>query len=927
VVRPEFASSASISGRERELLTLRTGFAESRSRRALRTFRVLAAPGFGKSALLRAFLDGARADGALVIETACHPIQRDQPMSAVIGALRAAVRDLAARRRGYLSGLETVLAAADPGIAALLGGEPSPHALNPNQFETAFARLLEGVVLDGPVVLAFDDAQWIDGESVRIVEHLLASNAAEPLFFICTQRNDSAARFTQALAFVDLPLNALPEAAAQRLVRDIFPEASDAVSNSIVAYARGVPIDLVTLTNQAMYDRAGTSDAVARSLQTVVAKRLQTMEPAQRAFLQCCSLMRAPLNLRALGKLFDDAHALADAVSATSPHYLVQRGSELNFSHALIGEAVAATIDVELPLQRRILDALLEIGDPTTSDMEHIVFHARRCGAVEIEYDYCVRLAEDAYRLSAWEIAAKKFAAARDAMKPPRQAHVSFYFQYATALQGYDQDAEAEGVLRRAIGDGMAAGISRGLGVLAATLLRNLWDLQRTEAAFDTYRYYREILVDREDRAELLAIAAHMCADAMRAAEFDAIVGEFDALGCERTSGAFARFRHSEALMLMRRGRFEAARAALGLASVHAQVEPSLLAYRMPISELLVDLHANGPGRIAPKLRELATRTRTGSGGFAFAEYFAILPALAAGDWPAAIGAMAQAESERLGLIQRARLNCVPAMLWAFSLRPPPDAENLIATARELLESGMRRSGLELAPWIAAALAGDPERPNDLGPVVSDLAREPGGVSTICRFPIALALYAVRARDTALAERIEASAFIWDDTPWMRAHDLLARGYLLRSRGRSEGVPSCTGAADAFERLQAPFFAAFAAACAGTASPAQRRLLADIDVDVDSERPKAGRAAASGAAHGFTPRERQVAELAAAGRTNREIAQTLVVSERTVEVHLSNAFAKAGVSSRTKLARWMIENQLIAYQSDDRRPTRKRDPI
>ena len=52
----------------------------------------------------------------------------------------------------------------------------------------------------------------------------------------------------------------------------------------------------------------------------------------------------------------------------------------------------------------------------------------------------------------------------------------------------------------------------------------------------------------------------------------------------------------------------------------------------------------------------------------------------------------------------------------------------------------------------------------------------------------------------------------------------------------------------------------------------------------------------------LTPTEERVARLAAAGRTNREIAETLFLSVRTVEGHLSHAYHKLSVRSRTELA-------------------------
>jgi DNA-binding CsgD family transcriptional regulator len=52
----------------------------------------------------------------------------------------------------------------------------------------------------------------------------------------------------------------------------------------------------------------------------------------------------------------------------------------------------------------------------------------------------------------------------------------------------------------------------------------------------------------------------------------------------------------------------------------------------------------------------------------------------------------------------------------------------------------------------------------------------------------------------------------------------------------------------------------------------------------------------------LTPAEHRVAAAAATGATNREIAQTLFVSQRMVEMHLSNCYRKLGISSRSEVA-------------------------
>ena len=68
---------------------------------------------------------------------------------------------------------------------------------------------------------------------------------------------------------------------------------------------------------------------------------------------------------------------------------------------------------------------------------------------------------------------------------------------------------------------------------------------------------------------------------------------------------------------------------------------------------------------------------------------------------------------------------------------------------------------------------------------------------------------------------------------------------------------------------------------------------------------------APGDGHGLSARELEVLRLVAAGKSNREIASTLVISEHTVARHVQNIFAKLGVSSRASATAFAFEHELV----------------
>ncbi|MEQ4208796.1 LuxR C-terminal-related transcriptional regulator [Actinopolymorpha sp. B9G3] len=56
---------------------------------------------------------------------------------------------------------------------------------------------------------------------------------------------------------------------------------------------------------------------------------------------------------------------------------------------------------------------------------------------------------------------------------------------------------------------------------------------------------------------------------------------------------------------------------------------------------------------------------------------------------------------------------------------------------------------------------------------------------------------------------------------------------------------------------------------------------------------------------GLTKREQEVADLIARGQSNKEIANTLVISQRTAETHVENILMKLGLRSRTQVVTWL----------------------
>jgi DNA-binding CsgD family transcriptional regulator len=164
--------------------------------------------------------------------------------------------------------------------------------------------------------------------------------------------------------------------------------------------------------------------------------------------------------------------------------------------------------------------------------------------------------------------------------------------------------------------------------------------------------------------------------------------------------------------------------------------------------------------------------------------------------------------------------------------------------------------------------------------------------------------------------------------PFLRAVSAHATASVLLAEGDARGaVAELRRSLTTWQELDAPYEAArarvlLAVACRRLGDPdtaameldAARgvfeRLGATPDAALVEELARAAPGAAGGAG-GLTARELQVLTLAAAGRTNRQIAADLVISEHTVRRHLQNIFAKLDVPSRAAATAYAYEHGLI----------------
>jgi len=309
------------------------------------------------------------------------------------------------------------------------------------------------------------------------------------------------------------------------------------------------------------------------------------------------------------------------------------------------------------------------------------------------------------------------------------------------------------------------------------------------------------------------------------------------------------------------------------------------------------------------------------------------------------IGRLAEArrcaeEADDLGRLSGSRelatFTATTVCLVAVKQGQVADAQRLGADAEALAAemSGVYAIMARCAAAEARLLAGQPQE------CITGLLAVGGGDELPCLDPgNRVRLYEVLTRAALTAGRIDDAAR-WAGRaveveraaalPWTAGHPTLARAEVRLAQGDAEeAAHRAQQAVEEFDRVAGnPLGAVRARLIAGRAlSQLDRRAdaLAVLSVaeqtadrcgalglrdEITRELRRLGRRVSRPARRGqpgtgidaLSDRQRQIAELAAEGHTNRAIAATLYLSEKTVERHLSTAFAKLGVPSRAALA-------------------------
>ncbi|MEO8510485.1 MAG: adenylate/guanylate cyclase domain-containing protein [Chloroflexota bacterium] len=194
-----------------------------------------------------------------------------------------------------------------PALLTLLGVEPAPAGGREVLFP-AWRAFFEGIARQGTTVLVFEDLQWADGGLLDFIDHVLDWSRDLPIMIVTLARPElfdrrpdwgAGRRHLTALA-----LEPLPDAAVRDLLDGLVPGLPADATSAIVARAEGMPLYAVETVRALLadgrlvqvgdrYEPVGDLSQlrVPESLRSLIASRLDALDPADRSLLQDAAVL------------------------------------------------------------------------------------------------------------------------------------------------------------------------------------------------------------------------------------------------------------------------------------------------------------------------------------------------------------------------------------------------------------------------------------------------------------------------------------------------------------------------------------------------------------------------------------------------------------------------------------------------------------
>ena len=346
---------------------------------------ILGEPGIGKSALLDRARGRASALGARTLATA--GVESESELAF------AGLHQLLAPIRSRIAGLP------DPQREALDAAFGANDLVEPDPFRVALAayRLISDAADSSSLLLIADDAHWLDRSSLDVLTFLARRLDNEPVVFLAALRDG----FSTALEEAGLPilqLDPLSASDSEKLLHRVASGLPVDVHSRVLAEAAGNPLGLVELA-RAIQETGDSVELLTPAPATLTARlerafgaRLDGLGEDTRLMLLAAALDgRASIGELLSAATLASGHEVAlSALDSAAERGLAEpHGSEVRFQHPLIRSAVASTA---LPAQRLAMyGALAEV----VRDPERRLWH-RAAAAVGHDEEVASALEEHA---------------------------------------------------------------------------------------------------------------------------------------------------------------------------------------------------------------------------------------------------------------------------------------------------------------------------------------------------------------------------------------------------------------------------------------------------------------------------------------------------------------------------------------------------